>query len=89
MKKTKKLSLNKETISKLNNEDMSALKGGLAAATSGKQAQLDAQVACTTGTVASVVSIVASLISIIKDTLTPSPSPQPPIDCCGTVIVQK
>jgi natural product precursor len=89
MKKIKKLSLNKETISKLNNEDMSTLKGGLAAATNGQAVvQADAQVMCSLGTAASVISIIGSIISIIKDTMGPS-DPQPPIDCCGTVIVRK
>jgi natural product precursor len=88
MKKVKKLSLNKETISKLNNEDMSTLKGGIAAATSGKVAQLEAQAMCGLGTAASIISIIGSIISIIKDTMGPS-DPQPPIDCCGTVIIQK
>lgn len=80
MKKNKKLSLNKETISRLNNEDMSVLKGGLAAATNASFPT----VTCTAATIASVVSIIHSVISITKD-LT-SPQPDQPIDCCGTIV---
>ncbi|WP_126971994.1 class I lanthipeptide [Gynurincola endophyticus] len=81
MKKNKKLSLNKETISRLNNEDMSVLKGGLAAATN----ESFPTVTCTAATIASVVSIIHSLISITKDLTSPQPD-QPPIDCCGTIV---
>ncbi|WP_126971996.1 TIGR04149 family rSAM-modified RiPP [Gynurincola endophyticus] len=84
MKKIKKLSLNKEKIDQLNNEDMSVLKGGQAAATNASFPTIT----CTGGTIASIVSIIESVISIIKETL-PSPEPQPPIDCCGTIIIQK
>ncbi|WP_126972004.1 class I lanthipeptide [Gynurincola endophyticus] len=82
MKKIKRLSVNKEIISRLNNNDMEVLKGGFAAATVGNGSDNKALNAFSITT-----TFPSVTITIIETTLTITvqPSPDPPGDCCGTV----
>lgn len=82
VKKIKRLSVNKETISRLNNNDMEVLKGGVAAATAGNGSDNKVQNAYSIS-----ITFPSITITIIETTLTVTapPSPEIPGDCCGTV----